>query len=97
MKSQKGNVVFTVRITISTRSHETSGRVKLYSEESYGTCRDAFEQLKVKLHGLKFLLLLYELKSSHYSMLDSVGSQTTFTKTFDSFGFTLNDSKPMKP
>lgn len=47
MKSQKGNVVFTVRIVISKRSHETSGRVKEHPEESYGMCRDAFKQLKV--------------------------------------------------
>lgn len=47
MKSQKGNVVFTVRIVISKRSHETSGRVKEHPEESYGMSRDAFKQLKV--------------------------------------------------
>ncbi len=64
MKSQKGNVVFTVRIVVSKRSHETSGRVKEHPEESYGMCRDAFKQLKVKLHGVEFLLLLNELKSS---------------------------------
>ncbi len=65
MKSQKGNVMFTVRIVISKRSHETSSSGKEYPEESYGMCRDAFKQLKVKLHGVKFLLLLDELKSSH--------------------------------
>lgn len=65
MKSQKGNVVFTVRIAISKRSHETCAIVIECSEESYGTRRDAFKQLKVKLHGVKFLLLLNELKSSY--------------------------------
>lgn len=37
-----------------------------YSEESYSTCRDAVKELKVDLHGVKFLLLLNELKSSHH-------------------------------
>lgn len=57
--------MFTMRITISLCSHETCDRLKEYSEESYSTCRDAFKELKMDLHGVKFLLLLNKLKSSH--------------------------------
>jgi len=56
--------MFTMRITISVCSHETAWLIE-YSEKSYSTCRDAVEELKVDLHGVKFLLLLNELKSSH--------------------------------
>lgn len=56
--------MFTMRITISVCSHETCGTLKEYSVESYSTCRDAFKELEMDLHGVKFLLLLNELKTS---------------------------------